>query len=77
MKQKKKLFCAFIDFKQVFDTSWRSGLWFKMLKNGIDGKCFIYIMNMYKGIKLFINVNGTVNSGYKVIGYNESLHITR
>lgn len=32
MKQKKKLFCAFIDFKQAFDTIWRSGLWYKMSK---------------------------------------------
>ena len=32
MHCKKKLFCAFIDFKQAFDTVWREGLWFKILK---------------------------------------------
>ena len=26
----KKLFCAFVDFKQAFDTVWRDGLWQKM-----------------------------------------------
>jgi hypothetical protein len=58
MKQKKKLICAFIDFKQAFDTVWRIGLWYKMLKNGIDGKCFTYIKNMYQRIKSLIGMNG-------------------
>lgn len=51
INSKKKLFCAFVDFKQAFDTVWRDGLWYKLLKSGINGKCFTYIKNMYKGIK--------------------------
>lgn len=61
MKCKKKLFCAFIDFKQAFDTVWRNGLWRKLLNYGINGKCFKYITNMYKGIKSLIKMNGTVS----------------
>ena len=37
INSKKKLFCAFIDFKQAFDTIWRDGLWSKLLKSGING----------------------------------------
>lgn len=59
MKCKKKLFCAFIDFKQAFDTVWRNGLWCKLLNYGINGKCLKYITNMYKGIKS--RMNGTVS----------------
>ena len=58
MSKKKKLFCAFIDFKQAFDTVWRSGLWNKLIKNGIKGKCFTYIRNMYIGIKSTIKISG-------------------
>lgn len=29
MSRKKKLFCAFKDFKQAFDSVWRNGLWYK------------------------------------------------
>ena len=32
MSSKKKLFCAFVDFKQAFDTVWRNGLWSKLAK---------------------------------------------
>ena len=40
MNREKKMFCAFDDFKQTFDTVWRSGLWNKLTANGIKGKCF-------------------------------------
>ena len=58
LKSKKKLFCAFVHFKQVFDTVWRNGLWYKMLENGIKGKCYTFIRNMYRGIKSKISMNG-------------------
>ena len=37
---KKKLYCAFIDFEKAFDFVWRIGLWNKLLRSNIDGKCF-------------------------------------
>ena len=48
---KNKLFCAFVDFKQAFDTVWRDGLWQKMYDSRINGKCFEIIKNMYSNIK--------------------------
>lgn len=57
---KTKLFCAFIDFKQAFDTVWRTGLWQKLLNTNINGKCFQFIKNMYNGIRSRIsNSEGT------------------
>ena len=50
--QKKKLFCAFIDFKRAFDTVWRDGLWVKILAHKIRGKCFNIIYNLYQNIIL-------------------------
>ena len=35
----KKLYCAFVDFKQAFDTVWRKGLWYKLDQYNINGKC--------------------------------------
>lgn len=56
----KKLFCAFIDFKQAFDTVWREGLWYKLETYNINGKCLKLIRNMYDNIKSRIkNKDGT------------------
>lgn len=41
LSRKKKLFCAFVDFKQAFDTVWRNGLWYKLLENGIGGNAML------------------------------------
>ena len=49
--RKKKIYCTFIDFSKAFDSVWRIGLWGKLIKNGINGKCFQVIYNMYQGIK--------------------------
>ena len=39
-KSKLSLYCAFIDLKQAFDKVWRIGLWQKLSKYNINGKCF-------------------------------------
>lgn len=33
-KVKKKLYCAFIDFKKAFDLVYRNGIWFKLFNIG-------------------------------------------
>ena len=47
----KKLYCAFINYSKAFDTVWRKGLWYKLLKKGITGKIFDIVYNMYQNIK--------------------------
>ena len=49
--QKKKLFCAFVDYEKAFDKIWRDGLWYKLVMHGIKGKVLDVIKNMYKSIK--------------------------
>ena len=60
--QKKKLFCAFIDFQRAFDTVWRDGLWVKILAHKIRGKCFNIIYNLYQNIKSCVFVNGETSA---------------
>ena len=60
--QNKKLYCAFIDLKQAFDTVWREGLWIKLSKSNINGKCFNLIKNMYENIKSCVSVNSEVSN---------------
>lgn len=47
-KQKhKKVFAAFIDLKKAFDTVWRVGLFYKLLKQNVPKKIFNIIHSMY------------------------------
>lgn len=57
-KQRKKLYCAFIDFSSAFDKVNRINLWEKLLTNFVDGKLFRVIYNMYSNIKSCVWFNG-------------------
>ena len=57
----KKLYCAFVDYEKAFDTVWRKGLWFKLLNQGIKGRCFKVIVNMYDGIKSLVEKDGKLS----------------
>ena len=59
---KQKLFCCFVDFSSAFDSIWRAGLWQKLLQNGVDGKVFKVIYNMYNDIKSCVSFFGSNSS---------------
>jgi hypothetical protein len=45
--KKKKVFAAFIDLRKTFDTIWRVGLFYKLLKSHMPNKLFNIILSMY------------------------------
>ena len=53
----KKLYCTFVDFRKAFDSVWRTGLWRKLQKYEIKGKCFKIIFNLYRNIKSCVEFN--------------------
>ncbi|MCU7800877.1 MAG: reverse transcriptase family protein [gamma proteobacterium symbiont of Lucinoma myriamae] len=63
--KKKKLFCSFIDFSKAFDSVWRIGLWKKLLGNGINGKIFRIIYNMYQNIKSCVSFSGEKSNVFR------------
>ena len=50
-EKKKKLFCAFIDYKKAFDSVQRGLLWGKLLNSGVNGKVLHVIRDMYAKAK--------------------------
>ena len=40
IRTKGKLFCCFVDFRKAYDLINRNCLWYKLIKDGIDGKMF-------------------------------------
>ena len=51
LRDKKKLYCAFVDLKRAFGSVYRNGLWYKMINIGLDGKLFHLIRSIYLDVK--------------------------
>ena len=62
ISQKRKLFCAFIDYKKAFDLVDRSFLWTKLLASNIKGKVFDVIQALYNNTKSCVRVGNSDSS---------------
>lgn len=58
LKQKGKLYTCFVDFAQCFDTVWRDGLFYKLLKYNIGGLFYKVLRNMYTDSFCSVKVTG-------------------
>ena len=50
-RENKPLYACFVDLRKCFDTLWRDGIFYKMLKNGLSTKFVQIIMNLYSRTK--------------------------
>lgn len=66
LKQKRRLYCCFIDYKKAFDLIDRSNLWSKLIKQGIQGKMLKIIKSLYENVKSCIKYNGFLSEYYKI-----------
>ncbi|MCG8046600.1 MAG: reverse transcriptase family protein, partial [Candidatus Thiodiazotropha endolucinida] len=58
--ERKKLYCAFIDFQKAFDLVYRNGIWFKLLNSGVSSKFVKCLEAMYESVKICVKVNGSL-----------------
>ena len=47
----RRLYCAFIDFQKAFDRIYLDGLWFKLLKLGVNGRMLRILISMYNNVR--------------------------
>ena len=64
LKNRKRLYCCFIDYKKAFDLIDRSKLWTKLVKHGIDGKMLQIIKSLYNNIKICIKHDGNLSNHF-------------
>ena len=57
LQSKKRVYCAFVDYKKAFDLVNRSALWSKVISSCINGKLMNVIFNLYKNAKSCVKVN--------------------
>ena len=60
---KRKLFCAFIDFKKAFDLVNRSYLWTKLINKNVNGKIFDVVRSLYSHTKSCVRI-GSMDLDY-------------
>ena len=61
LARKKRMYCAFIDYRKAFDLVDRSSLWCKLIANGINGNVIKVVYNMYENAKSCVKVNGATS----------------
>jgi hypothetical protein len=54
---RKYLFCCFVDFKSAFDTVWRNGFLYELLKAGVGSNFFSLLSNIYSNTKYAIKMS--------------------
>jgi hypothetical protein len=64
-KEKKRLFCTFVDYSKAFDIVPHIHLWKKLLSAGINGKIFKVIKSMYACAKSYVRCNNINGSSFK------------
>lgn len=47
----KRLYCGYIDMRKCFDSIYRTALWFKLYKLGINGKMLKIVRSMYDQVR--------------------------
>ena len=64
LKNKKRLYCAFVDYKKAFDFINRSSLWYKLIQQGIQGKFLRILKSLYDQVKTCIKYDGCLSTFY-------------
>ena len=64
MKDKKCLYACFVDLKKAYDNVWRKGLYYKLLKNGINGRFFNMLESMYSNTRSCVKIGDKISDDF-------------
>ena len=62
--KKKRLYCAFIDYRKAFDLVDRCSLWQKLINTGINGKIITVIYNLYNNAKSSVKLDNNLSESF-------------
>ena len=61
----KKVYACFIDFQKAFDSVWRTGLLYKLIKSGLNMNTIKLIKNMYEKTSQTLKLNGGISKLFR------------
>ena len=74
---KKKLYTCFVDFKKAYDTVWRNGLFFKMLKAKISPGFVQLLRDMYSKLRSCVQIQGGISPVFdSLIGLKQGCNLS-
>ena len=59
--------CCFLDIKKAYDTTWREGVWKRLLDIEIDGKLWRVIRNLYAMVESCVLLGPTPTDWFQLI----------
>ncbi len=59
-----RLYACFVDLTKAYDTVWRVGLFYKLIKCGISGKAVNILTEMYRSVSFCIKTKGKVTNPF-------------
>lgn len=75
--QKKTLYTCFIDLSKAFDTVWREGLYYKLLKLGVSSKFVNVLKSLYSNINSKIKVKNLLSKSINIdIGTRQGCNLS-
>ncbi len=73
-KARIPVYAVFVDFKKAFDSVCRQALFFKLAKNGITGKFYNILRNMYSNSFAYIKLSGRLSNRISIKKGTEQGH---
>ena len=61
----QKLYCAFIDYKKAFNSVYREGLWYKLMRYGCRGRLLKLLISMYSNTVSCIQTKEGITEFFK------------
>ena len=63
-KNDKKVYACFDDFQKTYDTNWRSGLFYKLMKYGFSQKIVLLLKSMYDRVVSTVKVKSELTGTF-------------
>ncbi len=63
--KKAPIFACFIDLRKAFDSIWRVGMFYKLLKSGVSTKLVSILTDLYNKTKNRVLVDGFLSIPFK------------
>ena len=60
----KKLFTCFVDFRKAYDSVWRTGMYYKLIKSGININTVKLIKDMYDKTSQTLKMNNKITEAF-------------